>query len=88
MSNDDLKKSPDDWKLFYYLLDTNPEDLMGPFDEAAFQDACTQIDAEDFPQWMGIDRPDYDCSYDDLAAHIKITELIWIRPENTQFPAL
>lgn len=52
MNSDDLKKSLDDWKRFYYLLDTDTGDLLGPFDEAAFQDACAKIDAEDFPQWI------------------------------------
>lgn len=59
MNSDDLKKSHDDWKLFYYLLDTETGDLLGPLDEAAFQDACAKIDAEDFPQWIKTtDLPD------------------------------
>lgn len=51
-NSDDLKKSRDDWKRVYYLLDTETGDLLGPLDEAAFQDACEKIDAEDFPQWI------------------------------------
>ncbi|MET0017959.1 DUF3997 domain-containing protein [Oscillibacter sp.] len=52
MNSDDLKKSRDHWKRVYYLLDTDTGDLLGPLDEAAFQDACEKIDAEDFPQWI------------------------------------
>lgn len=59
MNSDDLKKSHDDWTLFYYLLDTDTGELLGPLDEAEFQDACAQIDAEDFPQWIKTtDLPD------------------------------
>jgi hypothetical protein len=49
---DNPDKSRDDWEISYYLLDTDTGDLLGPLDEAAFQDACAQIDAEDFPQWI------------------------------------
>lgn len=42
----------EDLEISYYLLDTDVEELFGPFDESAFLEKCAELDIADFPSWI------------------------------------